>query len=79
MNDIRLGYSILSNSAFAGKAREDKKHPGVFVFTGKKTDVTRDFIHAVIQLLGNPDVGETWETDIKWGDKKWHIECRRES
>lgn len=79
MSDIRLGYSKLSNSVFVGKAREDKKHPGVFVFTGKITDVTNDFIYAVIQRLGNPLIGETWETNITCGDQKWHIECRRES
>lgn len=69
-NPITVGLSTLTNTIFAGRSRPLKEGAaGARVFTGDKTDVTEQAVHAVafhlmasddIKVFKLPDGKELW-------------------
>lgn len=62
MEKIRLAKSVLTDKVYAGKLDKD----GIF-FQGEKTDVTNDFLGAVIVRWNG------YEVTIVAGDKTYKI------
>lgn len=55
-NPIKIGFSPLTNTIFAGRAKPLKGPvPGAIQFTGVKFDVTNDALAAVAQLMVRRD------------------------
>jgi hypothetical protein len=65
MSGLRLAKSAITDSVYAGKLNKD----GIF-FQGNKTDVTNDFIGAVIARWNG------YQETIVSGDKKYVISVK---
>lgn len=79
-NPLKLLYSPVTENFYVSRAKEKQTKEGKpYLFaTGKKTEVTQDFFHCLIQWLGNPDSGWGFKREIISGPKKYTIEIRCE-